>query len=58
MQVSQAKIASDTSRLQGQIQNNICAHFNKIYIWAYTIAICRFWISIVKDKENWLYLKK
>jgi hypothetical protein len=36
----------------------ICAHLNKIYSWSYTVAICHFWISIVKDKGNCLLVFK
>jgi hypothetical protein len=36
----------------------ICSHLNKMYTWAYTIVICRFWISIIKDNKNWLLLFK
>lgn len=32
----------------------ICAHFSKIYVWAYTMLICYFWISTVKVNENWV----
>jgi hypothetical protein len=28
----------------------ICAHFDIIYIWAYNVVICDFWIS---NNENW-----
>jgi hypothetical protein len=36
----------------------ICAHFNKMYIWACTMVICYFWRSILKDNENWLLVFK
>jgi hypothetical protein len=29
----------------------ICAYFTKIYILKYATVICRFWLTIVKNKE-------
>jgi hypothetical protein len=59
MQVFQVKLVSDRSCCRSKFKTIfnsvvICAHFNKIYIWAYNIVICHFWISVVKGKENWL----
>jgi hypothetical protein len=63
MQVFQVTIVSNTCSCKREFKivcNSIviCAHFNKIYIWTYTIAICLFWISIFRHNEHWLLVFK